>query len=68
MSRIRVRTASDAFAPNPVVKAIEMLGRGNVIAFRSGDDGYAVIYVTGVGAEQAIQMLKQAGIEATVEG
>ncbi len=67
MTRIKVRTASDAYAPNPVVKAIELLGRGKVIAFRSGADGYAEIYFTGVGAEQAVEMLKQAGIDAVVE-
>ncbi len=64
MTKLKVRTASDAYLPDPVVKAIELLGRGSVIAFRSSGDGYAEIYISGIDAGQAVEMLKRAGIEA----
>lgn len=69
MTKIKVRTAGDAYAPNPLVKAIELLGRQTVIAYRSDKDadGFAVIYVSRVGAAQALQVLKEAGIEALAE-
>ncbi len=67
VTKIKVRTGDDAYAPDPLVKAIELLGRGSVIAFRRISDGYAVIYLRRIEAAQALALLKQAGIDAVAE-